>query len=283
VIKESIKEHKESLKNRERTYNAMSKTGRYIAYFGFLLFLSSFLTIPLSLGSLVPSSTATQGWVSLFFIGLLVIFIGGAYNRLKGIPQFSFSSDDAIFLKLYDAITSLETYKNDKLELAKYQCLKELNGVRKLMRYYWEPSSITVVMKEIGNEIETFKKRFAKNLIFTLENGIELESVDDTLNEFGEYLIDPSKKKLVDLNKRMDALPHPKEEVESHYFLTDLLKHHQVLKPISVMSLFFALSLLCASVAFYYIHVSTDTAAIVFVTIFGVFAAPYIAYILRRR
>jgi hypothetical protein len=284
MINERIKEHKEVLENRERTYETMSKTGRYISYFGLLLFLISFLSLPLSLGNLIPSSIAGQVWVSLFGLGSLIIFVGGIYNRLKGISSFYVSSEEFIFLELVEALTSLETYKKEKLDLARYQCLKELHKTDGLIKYYWvPPSRVQIVMREIGDEIVTFEERFVKNLIFSLESGGEIEKVDDILTEFGLYLIDPSKDKLTSLNKKMDSLPH--SEVK-HYPISEFFKHHEIAKYFLVIGLIFAISLSSSLFGFYYMHVSADTALIVFATIFGplaaVVAAIIITYILRR-
>lgn len=274
MVNERIKEYKETLENRERTYKAMSKTGRSVMYFGLLLLaLSLFLFIPLSYGHVVSKSTAWYGWSSVFASGFFIILIGAAYNRSKGITPLYFSPDDEIFLEVFEALTSLETYKKEKLELAKHQCLKELNRVGRLIKYNWTLDDVRVVMKEIGDEIETFEKRFAKNLIFTLESGKEIENVHDILTEFGLYLIDPNKEKLISLNEKMDSLPH--SDVTSHYAITDF-KHHPIIKDFLIIGLILVFSLFSALFGFYYSHVSSDTSDIVFATIFTPLAAAYI-------
>jgi hypothetical protein len=288
MIKECIKDYKATIENREKAIKEMSKTGRYIIYFGMLLFLSSlvlipFLTIPFFQNFI---SQTTWAWFGgLEAAGVTCVFIGGAINWRRGIPQTTFSSEDIIFLPLFEALTSFETYKKDSLELAKFQCIKKLNKVRSLMRLYWKPSDIAVVTKEIGNEIETFKEKFDENLIFILKNSRtkneeKIKVIDSVLNEFGEYLIEPNKERLVELNKKIDSL-HP-EDVKPIYSLSDFVRQRQSIRHILVTIVILVASLSPAFYGFYYMHVTVDTAILVFAAIFGPLMAVYFAYVLRK-
>jgi hypothetical protein len=272
MVDERLKEHKEALENRKRTYKAMSKTGKGVMYFGLFLWACGLLSIPLYYSHSVSSTMGWDIWLSLLGAGFFIIVIGGAYNKLKGVTAFYFSSEDTIFLELFEALTSLETYNKEKLELARNQCLKELNEVLRLIRLYWAFGNVQVVITEIGNEIETFEERFAKNLIFTLESGKEIENVEGILTEFGLYLISPSKAKLVSLNKNMGSLPHS-EGTRAGFM------HHRIIQHILVIGLILAVSLFSALFGFYYSHISIDTAYVVFATIFGPAVTIYIAYI----
>lgn len=287
-IKESIKEHKNALANRERTYKELSKRGRRIGYFGILLFISSFLFIPL--GYLIPPEIATRMWVLMFGIGLLLVFIGQLVIKLKGVPSTYFSPDDEIFLKAFDALTFLETYMRDNLELAKHQCLNELHETNRLMKYYWKPSEIEVVMKEIGNEIETFKEKFEEDLIYTSRYGTKKEgfqTVFDLLTEFAEYLIDPSKEKLIHLNQNIDlnqkkgSLLHSKKARPS-YRVIDFFKRHQIHKHVAFVTLFFAFGFFPALFGIYFSDISINTAYMLFAAIFGPSIGGYIIYLLKR-
>lgn len=289
MIKECIKDYKATIENREKAIKEMSKTGRHFAYLGLLLFCGSFAFLPSittpSFLNLTSPFTASVLFGGLIALGMTSTFVGGMINLRRGIPQITSSSEDTIFLTLFEALTSFETYRKDNLELAKYQCIRKLNKVRYLMRLYWKPSDIAVVTKEVGNEIETFKEKFDKSLIFILKNSRtkneeKIKVIDSVLNEFGEYLIDPNKEKLLELNKKMDSL-HP-EDVKPLFSLTDSIRQWQSIRHILLTILILTASLSSAFFGFYYMHVTADTAIIVFATIFGPLMAVYFTHVLRK-
>lgn len=288
MVKDNIKEYKETLENRERTYRELSKRGRWMQNFGALLVAFSFVFFIL-LPVVLPPNTAFILWVLTVIIGIIMVQIGVFFVKSKGVPKVYFSPDEQIFLKIFDGLTFLDSYVKEKLEPARYQCLKELREAYKLIEYHWELSEIGVVMKEIGDEIETFKEKFDRNLIFTLESSEKIETLYDKLTKFAEYLIAPSKEKLIALNNEMDSLLHSKK-VRAHYTTTDFLKitifdflkHYQVHRHALVIALIFTVTFSPTLFLIYYCHASIDTAALVFAAIFGPIVTIYLTHTLKK-
>lgn len=285
MVKQNIKDYKHAIETRVRTFKELSKRGRWVRNFGILLMLIDIVILFILFT--IFTYIALIVYSLLFIVSVLIVYIGNSLIESKGIPKISslyISSDEKIFLKIVDALAFLEVHLKEGLEPAKYQCLKELHEAHKLMEEYWMASDIKVIMKEIGNEIETFKDNFEKNLIYTLEGALEKETIQseyDILTEFGEYFIDPSKEKLVDLNKKMDSLLHS-EKARPRYPIVDFLKRHQVHQHVAVIASIFAVGFFSALLGIYYGDISMDTAFIVFATIFGPLIAVYLTYVLRR-
>lgn len=284
ITKQKIRERKNTLENREKTYDTLSKRWRLIAYFGILLVCSSFVFV--LLGPFMPSNAAFNGWLLMFGGGFLTAIVAQLAIKLKGVPQIYFSPEDEIFLKVFDAITSLETYMKDKdgFEPARNQSIKELHGAYKLIKYHWEPSKIAVVVKEIGDIIETFKERFDKKLVSTLKNSTKMKKAQTILAilyEFGDFLIDPNKEKLVNLNEKMNSLPYS-EEGKPSYRIIDFLKRHQIPRHTVIVTLFFSIGLFPALFVFYSLGASINTAVQLFVGVFGPLISGYIIYLLKK-
>jgi len=284
MVKETLKDHKNILENRKRTYEALSKTGRWVSYFGLLLMFGGLILIGLIVSIWgTPTHTLGYGYFLSIIGGTFMMLLGSLINKLKGIPKNYFSPDEEIFLKIFDALTFLEPYMKEKIEPAKYQCLKKLNVAHGLIKYYWDPTNIGVVMKEVGNEIEVFKERFDRYLIFTLEQGKETKEIYEILTEFGEYLIDPSKEKLVNLNKEMQHYLQFSEKARARYPIIDLLKRYQIHKHVIFVALFFAVAFIPAVFGIYYSGISMDTAYTLFAAFFAPLITGYIIYLLKRK
>jgi len=288
MVEDNIKEHKNALETRVRTFKELSKRGRWTVNFGILLWLIGIaIYFPLALLE-TPTTTAMTGLLLPFGAGFLIVFIGRHLIESKGIPRVPrlyLSPDEKIFLAIFDGLTFLEAYLKKDLEPAKYQCLNELREAHELMEEHWVPSEIKVIMKEIGNEIETFKENFEENLIYTVERGTKKETIQATyniLNELEEYLIDPSKEKLVDLNKKMGSLPHS-EIVKPRYAIVDLLKQHQLHRHAIVVGLILAAGFIPALLGVHYGVFSIDAAVVLFVGISGPSIAIYLDYILKKQ
>lgn len=287
MVKKNIKDYKDALETRIKTFKELSKRGRWVRNFGLLLVLIDIAMLFILLNIIMATNIVMIIYVLLFITGSLIAFLGDHLIKSKGIPTIPslyLSSDEKIFLKIFNALDFLEVHLNEGLEPAKYQCLKEMHEAQKLMEEYWVTSDIKVIMKEIGNEIETFKEKFEKNLIYTLENALEKETIQSAYNiltEFGEYFSDPTKEKLIDLNKKMDSLSHS-EIIRPHYPIIDFLMRYQIHQHAAVMALIFAVGFFSASLGIYYGHISIDTAFVVFATIFGPLIAAYVAYVLRK-
>ena len=286
MVSEKIKGYKDALETRVRTFKELSKRGRWTIRFGiFLSLIGVLIYFPLLL--MIPTTIATFITFLTFGSGVLMVVIATRFIESKGIPRiqsFYLSPDEKIFLESFDALTFLEAYLNRKLEPAKYQCLKELREAHELMEEYWAPSEIKVIMKEIGNEMETFKEKFDENLIYTLERGMRVETVQaayDILAEFGEYLIDPSKEKLVELNKKMDSLPHS-ETRRLRYPITDFIKKYQIHKHSIVVGVILLAGAIPALLGLHYGDISTDAAILVFAAISGPSIAAYLEYVLKK-
>lgn len=287
MVKENIKEYKDALETRRKTYKELTKRERWMVNVGSLLILCSIFAL-IFLVYWVDVMIGAATMLLLMITGSLMVFIGQHLMQSKGIPKFPrlwFSCDEKIFLKIFEALTFLETYLKEKLQPAKYQCLKTLHEAHKLMEEYWMPSEIKVIMKEIGNEIEVFKEKFEHNLVYTLSYGTKKENVQgvyDTMTEFAEYLIDPSKEKLVALNKRTDSLLRS-EITRPRFPIVAFLKRYQIhYHAIGICSIF-AVASFSALLGIYYGQISGDTAFVVFATIFGPLIAVYFTYVLRRR
>ena len=281
MVKDCIREYKDTLENRERTYNELSKGGRRLVYLSFVAVLSGilFILIGFQFPSLLPYGVI--GYFAAITIGALVALIGRFVIKSKGVPSPYFSPDEQIFLRVFDALVSLETYLKENLEPARFQSLKELQEAYRIIEDSWDPSQIGVVMKEIGKEIEAFKEGFDRNLIFTLEHGTETEKVHEILTEFADYLRSPSNVKLTELKEKMDSLPRSKKP-RPRYPTIERLKRHQVHKHSIVIAFLFAIGLVPALLVVYYGRGSLVEAVLAFVTIFGPLAAVYLNHMLKR-
>lgn len=282
MVKERIREYKDTLDNRARTYKELSKRGRWILYSGVLLMFGSSLFILPGFLFISPIAYALIGYFATILVGVAVTTIGRLIIKLKGVPESYFSPDEQIFLKVFNALISFETFLKEKLEPARLQCLKELREAYGLIEYFWDPSQIGVVMKEMGKEIEAFKENFDRNLIFTFEEGSETEKVREILTEFADHLRAPSKVKLTKLKEKMDSLPRS-ERPRPRYPTIDRLKRYQVHKHIIIVGFIFAIGLVPAFLVVYYGHGSLVEALIVFATIFGPSVGAYLNHMLKRR
>lgn len=289
MVGKNIKDYKDALETRIRTYKELTKRERWITYCGTFLMVSSTLLffVLAFVFWWLPVIIAGYAMLILMVIGSTMVFTAQHLTEIKGVPRFQrlwLNCDERIFLKIFDALVFLGNYLQQKLGPAKYQCLKTLLQVHALMQEYWTPSEIKVVMKEIGSEIETFKEKFEKNLIFTLEKGIKTETVHgvyDILTEFATYLIEPDKERLVDLNKKMDSLLHS-DITRPRYPIVAFLKRYKVHQHVAVLGAVLAIGFFSAYLGIYYKQISMDTAFVVFATIFGPLAAVYLSYVLRR-
>jgi len=284
MVKENIIDYKNALETRVRTFKESSRVGRRVFSLGLILALIDMaIYIPLSLFTqvLIASGILFLG----FGAGVLLMFVGNHLIASKGVPRTTrlyLSPDEQIFLKIFDALTFLEAHVKRKLEPAKYQCVKELREAHELMEELWVPNRIEVIMKEIGNELVAFKEKFSENLIYSLEHATKVEIVSstyDVLTEFGEYFIDPSKEKLVELNKKMDSLLHS-EIARPRYPIVDFLMRRRVHHHAITVGLIFLAGFLPAFLGHCYGHISTDSAYVVFATIFGPLIAVYLTYVL---
>ena len=290
MVSEKIKEYKNSLETRVRTFKELSKRGRWISNFGFLLSFSGIAIFFLVFLLTEDVFTPFISFFVMFLVGIFLVFLGTHVIVSKGVPRyqdFYLSSDEKIFLKIFDALTFFEAHLHRKLEPARYQCLNELREAYGLMEEYWVPTGIKVILKEIGSEIQIFKEKFDENLIYSLERGTKTETVQeiyDILSEFGEYLIDPSKEKLVELNKRMDSdsLLHL-ETTRPRYPIVDFLKKYKIQKHAIVVGLIVLCGVVPSLIGLNYGAISSDSAIIVFATISGPSIAVYLGHVLRKR
>jgi len=293
-MEDYFKNHKDVLETRIRTYNDLSRSGRRVQNLGILLVLGGmaamFFVFYVSKNSILGGSVTI-----LLFLGAIGIsFLGRRMILSKGVPVFYelyLSSDEKIFLKVYDAWTSLASYVHEGLEPARHQCLRYLRETYVLLNEYWKMGDVKVVMEEIGGELNKFRKAFESRLIYTLEHRTKKEQGDTVffvLTEFGQFLIEPTKSRLVQMNgdiedfqKRGTLLFTDKPSLK--YPIFETLKRHDIHKHVVVVGIISAVSLVAPVFLLYSGEINADAALIAFSTVFGPLIAVYLAYVLNRR
>ena len=293
-MEDYFKDHKEALEKRLKTYDDLSRSGRTVQNLGTLLVLGS-IAVMFFMVYVSKNPVLGGGLTLLLFLGAFgILFLGRHMILSKGVPAFPalyLSSDEKVFLKVYDAWTNLASYVHEGLEPARHQCLRYMRETYYLLNEYWKMGDVRVVIEEIGGELEKFKKAFESHLIYTLEHKIKKEQQDAVffvLTLFGQFLVEPTKSRLVymngtiaDFQKRGDLLFT--DNPSSKYPVFEILKRHNIHKHAVAVSIISAVSLVAPVFLLHSGEISADTALIAFSTVFGPLLAVYFAYVLRRR
>lgn len=293
-MEDYFRNHKDALEKRLRTYDDLSRRGRAVQNLGLLLVLGGMAVMLYVIYAAINPALAIGLSSVVLICAFCLAFLGRHMILSKGIPAFPhlyLSSDETIFLKVYDAWTSLASYLQEGLlEPARHQCLRYMRETYDLLNEYWKMSDVKVVMEEIGDEVDKFRKAFESHLIYTLEHKPKKEQADAVffvLTVFGQFLIEPTKSRLVwmnvtidDFQKRGDLLFN--EKSSSPYLMLQYLKRHYVHQHAAIIGLIFAVGFVPAIWGLYSGQITTDTAYILFGTIFGPLLTAYFTFVLMR-
>lgn len=303
-LEDALKDYKDSLNNRVVTYKEQSKSGNTLQSSGmFLVLVGMFLYVVLT--SFTRQDAVLSFALSIFImiLGCLSAYFGLHINVKKGIPRQSIgylTTDERMFLKLFESLTALEGYLNSepeeghqdyrKSEPLRYQGLKYMRETHNLLDAEWRPTNIGVVMKTIGEDMEDFKLEFERSLINTVEFGSKrgnVEAVFDILTEFAEFLMDPDKGRLICLNtnikkRQEEHLLLRSDKPHSRYPIIDSLLRYRIPQHSMIFAIILLVGFSIAYVGLSTGHIDMNTAFLVFTGFSAPLLAVYVAYILRR-
>lgn len=146
----------------------------------------------------------------LILFGILLIIIGSKVKNRKPKPPELLITEKQ-FLKIYDALLSLDTYIRDGDDFSKNEAVKILIKIENDLT---EPDLSSYELwneltKDSSRDMILFKRNFKERIIPAINKGSK-ESINlaySIIKEFSRFLLNPNNLKLKDLNENISNIP----------------------------------------------------------------------------
>jgi len=288
MVKQELVNTSERLDTRRKLYEKATRLGNSFIAVGALIFFFSIIPItPTILKELLfklfgISLNFGYLWGGSIALGLILIIVGTRVNRGKPIPP-KLSLTEEMFLKVFEALSDLDTYFKENIEFSKVEATKKLS---KIERGLYEPSTRsgtlwTVLIKDSNEHLRLLKRNLKERLLPTISRSEkeEVKKAYSIVEKFAEYLLNPAASVLEDLNESMSELP---PYVEEKAPLIPFLERHPRLRYASLELIFGLIGFAVYYIGIEFLNISTDNAYIAGTALFGTLTAGYMAIVVRK-
>ena len=268
MVREDLKDTYEKLKRRHKLYSKATTPSNILFLLGFLIMFPGVLILVVIYVD-IPHPLIGFG------LGMILMYIGGKVNKRTEKPPILYKTEQE-FLNIFDVIKDLENYFSEKIDFHKTEAAKKISKFEKKLyrqaeerRTLWDELS-----KDMNREILLFKQNLRDKLLPTINMGKdeEVEKTRDIIVNIAEYLLNPKSSLLENLNESLSKLPNYGEEKEPSI---PILERYPKLRHIITEFIFIMGGVSSYFVGVTVLNISTDSAYIAAVALFGTLTAGY--------
>jgi hypothetical protein len=225
----------------------------------------------------------------LFMVYVFLAFGAMVLVRRKGLV-YRPDADNLMLYHTCSILESLEDYHKSEPSALKEEfrkkAVKSGKGLLATAKKDWNLGDFGLAKKVYGGVISSILENLWKRVVPNLEREDEetLKKVEHALYQFAHYLLNPSLENLQQANKSMSDNLDSYETAKlgfvarcSAFFTTHTVPKHTI-----IVSLIFAVGFIPALLGLHYGRISTDSAFLLFGTIFGPLIAVYLSHVLRK-
>jgi len=282
LVKDELTEIYEKLKKRDELYKkAIGNIDLIINLGGLLLVLGVFPVFPALFEKFFNIDFIISMCIFIF-LGLLIIIIGHREKKRR-IKPAELVITERQFLNVYKSLENLDNYLKNGDYFSKMETIKILRKIEKKLsepdlssHKFWE-----ALIKDYNENISLFKINLSERLYPAINFG-ENEPIKlaySMIEDFAEFLINPTYTKLNDLNANFSHLIIYVSKKEPKI---PLLQKRPIIKHIIIIAFFILLSYSVFYLGPKYLHVSTNTSYTTAVMMCVGLTAGYMNFIRNR-
>jgi len=210
MVKQKLVDAYQRLDTKRKLYKEATRRGNFLIGAGGLIFFSSIVPItPVILGELLSllfriSLDFFLLWGGTTLFGFILMMVGTKVNRRTPTPP-KLSVNEEGFLKVFEALNSLDTYFKQNIEFSRVEAAKKLS---KIESDIYEPSTSygrlwKALTKDRDEKLRLLKRNLKEKLHPAINQGEreEIKKAYSIMEKFAEYLLSPTASALEELNE----------------------------------------------------------------------------------
>jgi len=246
------------------------RLGNAMMGLGFVVFIGYVLVIRLIFGS---------AWeIVLQILGLGLAVAGGLQNVRTGRRFTKPTTEEKMFLDVYDVLKNIREYSQDGYEDTRARASKKMRKIISSMDGFdWEVGRLELARRELGQPLVELRQSLNQRLFAAVDHGdpILLSKGVTVLERLAFFLADSSLTTLKEVNQVVSTLPYVERPEPVRMSIIGLIRQHPRWTHAIAVTTFLIVNGVFFYVTTGFLGIEKNTAIIACVTLFATFITVY--------